>query len=230
METEAATRDLILDAAEALFAEQGFDSTTIKQIGARANANPALIYYYFGSKDTLYREVLRRLFTWLIGAAARRMEPGLPPDVAVRTLIGFQSERLRERPTMPRLLAREMIDPHAEHAAEHIGQLAGSVFRLVCRLIEQGQQSRLFRADLDPRFCAISAVSLVPYTHIVRPAMGVLLERGPGAATDDDMDAYARHAAAFVLSALEARTAGNAGQRTGTPASDGGEGNDGDDR
>jgi len=205
MESEAATRDLILDAAEELFAKQGFDSTTIKQIGAAAKANPALIYYYFGSKDTLYRAVLRRLFEWLIGAAARRIEPGLPPDRAVRTLIGFQAERLRERPTLPRMLAREMIDPHAEHAAEHIGQLAGSVFRVVCQLIEQGQRSGLFRADLDARLCAISAVSLVPYTHIVRPAMGVLLERGPGGATDDDMDAYARHAAAFVLSALEAR-------------------------
>ena len=205
METEAATRDLILDAAEALFAAQGFDSTTIKQIGARAQANPALIYYYFGSKDTLYRAVLRRLFEWLIGAAARRLDPALPPDEAIRTVIGFQSERLRERPTLPRLLAREMIDPHAEHAAEHIGQLAGSVFRRVCDLIEQGQRGGLFRPDLDPRFCAVSAVSLVPYTHIVRPAMGVLLGRGPGEATDDELDAYARHAAAFVLSALEAR-------------------------
>ncbi|HSU15924.1 TetR/AcrR family transcriptional regulator [Longimicrobium sp.] len=208
METEAATRDLILDAAEELFARQGFDSTTIKQIGARADANPALIYYYFGSKDTLYRAVLSRLFEWLLGAAARRMEPGLPPDEAVRTLIDFQSGRLRERPTLPRILAREMIDPHAEHAAEHIGQLAGGVFRVVCQLIEQGQKSGLFRPDLDPRFCAISAVSLVPYTHIVRPAMGVLLDRGPGAATDDDLAAYARHAAAFVLSALEARRGG----------------------
>lgn len=205
MESEAATRDLILDAAEELFARQGFDSTTIKQIGAAAKANPALIYYYFGSKDTLYRAVLRRLFEWLIGAAARRIEPGLPPDQAVRTLIGFQAERLRERPAVARMFAREMIDPHAEHAAEHVGQLAGGVFRVVCQLIEQGQKSGLFRADLDARLCAISAVSLVPYTHIVRPAMGLFMERGSGGATDDDMDAYARHAAAFVLSALEAR-------------------------
>jgi AcrR family transcriptional regulator len=205
METAPETRDLILDAAEALFAEQGFDSTTIKQIGARAGGNPALIYYYFGSKDTLYRAVLARLFEWFIPAAARRLDPMMAPDQAIGAIIGFQSERLRERPTLPRLLAREMIDPHAEHAAEHVGQLAGSVFRRVCALIEQGQAAGIFRADLDARMCAISAVSLVPYTHIVRPAMGVLLERGPGGATDDDLHAYARHAAAFVLSALERR-------------------------
>lgn len=206
METDPATRDLILDAAEALFAGQGFGSTSIKEIGARAGANPALIYYYFGSKDTLYREVLRRLFSLLITAATERLDAAPPPpDAAVRMLIGLQAERLKARPTLPRLLAREMIDPHAEHAEEHVGQLAGQIFARVCKLIEQGQAAGVFRRDLDARFCALSAVSLVPYTHIARPAIGVLLGRGAGQTTDDDMDAYARHAAEFVISALQAR-------------------------
>lgn len=206
METGAATPDLILDAAEALFAAQGFDATTIKQIGARAGANPALIYYYFQSKDGVYREVLRRLFTWLVSAASRRLDTPMEPAAAIPAMIGFQAERLMERPTLPRILAREMIDPHAEHAAEHIGQLAGMVFRRVCELIEQGQRAGIFRADLDARMSALSAMSLVPYTHIVRPGMGVLLG-GAGPAGDEQMQAYARHAAAFVLSALEARPA-----------------------
>lgn len=211
MAIDAATPDLILDAAEALFAAQGFDATTIKQIGARAGANPALIYYYFQSKDALYREVLRRLMTWLVSAATRRLDPALAPEEAVPTMIGFQGERLMERPTLPRLIAREMIDPHADHAAEHIGQLAGSVFSRICLLIEQGQRAGIFRPDLDPHFSALSAMSLIPYTHIVRPGMGVLLG-GSGPASDEQMRAYARHAAAFVLSALEARPTPGTGE------------------
>lgn len=213
METEPATPELILDAAEALFAAQGFDATTIKQIGARAGANPALIYYYFQSKDGVYREVLRRLFTWLVTAASRRLDAPMEPATAIPAMIGFQAERLMERPTLPRILAREMIDPHAEHAAEHIGQLAGLVFQRVCDLIAQGQRTGIFRADLDPRFSALSAMSLIPYTHIVRPGMGVLLG-GAGPAADEQMHAYARHAAAFVLSALEARPAPESGDGT----------------
>jgi AcrR family transcriptional regulator len=49
------TRHLILDAAERLFAAQGFPRTTIKQIGQAAGVNSALLYYYFGDKDRLYR-------------------------------------------------------------------------------------------------------------------------------------------------------------------------------
>ena len=49
------TRIAILDAAEELFALHGFTATTIKQIGATADVNSALLYYYFADKETLYR-------------------------------------------------------------------------------------------------------------------------------------------------------------------------------
>ena len=60
------TRDLILDAAERLFAAQGFTPTTIKQIGREAGVNSALLYYYFADKDQLYREVLQRFVSRLV--------------------------------------------------------------------------------------------------------------------------------------------------------------------
>lgn len=44
------TRDQILDASEALFARQGFRSTTIKEIASEAGVNSALLYYYFEDK------------------------------------------------------------------------------------------------------------------------------------------------------------------------------------
>src|ERR1051326_5648615 len=54
-------REQILDAAERLFARKGFDPTTIKEIGAAAKVNPALLYYYFRDKEELYRAVLQRV-------------------------------------------------------------------------------------------------------------------------------------------------------------------------
>jgi DNA-binding transcriptional regulator YbjK len=51
---DARSRDLILDAAERLFAAQGFARTTIKQIGREAGVNSALLYYYFADKHQLY--------------------------------------------------------------------------------------------------------------------------------------------------------------------------------
>ncbi|MEU5694395.1 TetR family transcriptional regulator [Actinosynnema sp. NPDC020468] len=55
-----ATKALILDAAAVLFAERGFDRTTVRDIAARAGANQALLFRYFGSKEALFEEVVAR--------------------------------------------------------------------------------------------------------------------------------------------------------------------------
>lgn len=53
-------QDRLLDAAEELFCEHGFDGTTIRDIAAAAQCNIASVNYYFGSKDKLYAELWRR--------------------------------------------------------------------------------------------------------------------------------------------------------------------------
>jgi AcrR family transcriptional regulator len=56
----AATKDRILDAAEALFMEHGFEGTSVRLITAAAGANLASANYHFGSKEELFRAVLSR--------------------------------------------------------------------------------------------------------------------------------------------------------------------------
>ena len=48
------TRDAILEAARALFAERGYDATTVRDIAAAANIDPAMVIRYFGGKDPLF--------------------------------------------------------------------------------------------------------------------------------------------------------------------------------
>jgi AcrR family transcriptional regulator len=50
----AASRDALLRAAQTLFGQQGFESTTIREIGEQAGVDAALIARYFGSKADLY--------------------------------------------------------------------------------------------------------------------------------------------------------------------------------
>ncbi|MGC4788962.1 TetR family transcriptional regulator [Micromonospora sp. DT178] len=48
------TRQAILDAARAAFAERGFDGASIRAVAAAARVDPALVHHYFGSKDRLF--------------------------------------------------------------------------------------------------------------------------------------------------------------------------------
>ncbi len=53
-------RDDILDVAEQLFSENGFEAISVREISKAANINIAMVSYYFGSKEKLYEEVVIR--------------------------------------------------------------------------------------------------------------------------------------------------------------------------
>ena len=55
-------KDKILQAATRLFAEQGFEATTAKQITAEIGVTEPLIYYHFEGKDDLFAEILKSIF------------------------------------------------------------------------------------------------------------------------------------------------------------------------
>ena len=204
MPTAADSRTAILDAAERLFSVRGFAATTIKQIGAAADVNSALIYYYFADKETLYREVLGRLLTALIAAGGKAFDEAHSPEEAIRSLVRVQAATLASSPFVPRLIARELVDNDAEHATQHIAKLAAEVFSRLCEMIREGQRSGIFRTDLDPQFAAISTISQMVYFNIARPAVGIILGHGPGGPPPETARAFASHAADFAIAALTA--------------------------
>ncbi|MQY21732.1 TetR/AcrR family transcriptional regulator [Nocardia macrotermitis] len=57
---DSPTRAALLDAAEQIMLEEGYAAVSTRRVAARAQANPALVYYYFGTMDTLFIELFRR--------------------------------------------------------------------------------------------------------------------------------------------------------------------------
>ncbi len=207
MTNDADARDRILDAAEELFAARGFADTTIKQIGARAGVNPALLYYYYDGKETLYREMLRRLLTGFASGATRGLGDVSDPDEAIRRFTVVQAELVLAHPRFPTLLFREMIDHQARHAEQGVVEAIAGLFKRLCDLVEGGQRSGHFRADVDPRFAAISVISQIAYFALARPAIGIILGHGAGKLPDDVMRSFAQHAGRFSVAALSAHPA-----------------------
>jgi len=199
------SRDVILDAAIRCFAEKGFAATTIKDLASEAQVNSALLYYYFADKQTLYRETLRHIAERLSDSAGRRLDDELAPDDAIRRFVQQQAEFLIANPHVPRLMLREMLEHTGRHAEGAIVSLIGGVFKTLCDVIRRGQQEGIFRADADPRYAAISTVSLVAYFVIARPVVGIALGDGLTGPTDERTRDYGRHAAEFALAALTRR-------------------------
>lgn len=79
------TREIILTAALAAFAEKGFDAATTRDIATRAGVNHGLIPYYFGSKPKLWRAAVDRAFERLESGMAGILDDPNPADDRERT-------------------------------------------------------------------------------------------------------------------------------------------------
>jgi AcrR family transcriptional regulator len=114
--------DRLLDVAEELFCEHGFEGTSVRDIAGDADCNIASVNYYFGGKDKLYVEVWRRYLLRMrdmrIASIERVMSRtgGKPTlEELLRSYSNAFLEPLVEgekRFRFVRLMAREMIDRH----------------------------------------------------------------------------------------------------------------------
>jgi AcrR family transcriptional regulator len=191
----------ILDAAEGLFARRGFASTTIKAIGADAGVNPALLYYYFPDKERLYHAILHRRLGGFAEQMASQLSPDLAPLEALSRVLRGYARMMQGAPHLPRLLARELADHEAAHALPVIREIAAGFFQRICDLIRAGQRAGTIRADLDPRFSAISLVSQVAWFFMAQPAVSRLLGH-EGVVPPKEVDRYAEHAVRFTMAGL----------------------------
>jgi AcrR family transcriptional regulator len=214
--TAQPTREGILDAAEQLFARQGLEATTIKQIGRAARQNPALLYYYFAGKDELYRAVLQRLVAAMLARGTAVLDGAANPADGIRALVAAQMEFVLTHPNAPRLLVRELIDHDARRAETLLLEVAAGLFQRLCRVIEQGQREGRFRSDVEPRFAAVSTIAQVVYFVVARPAIALFFgsDGGPREVPDAVARQFGRHAGEFAVQAL-APGAGEGSERAG---------------
>ena len=99
------TREALLDAAEALFAERGFAAVGNRELVARAGVNLAAIAYHFGSKRGLYLETVQRLFCRpeILEAWGRLEQRPTTRPAAARVLAEFIRELATRLLTEPEL-------------------------------------------------------------------------------------------------------------------------------
>ena len=118
----SSTRESILDTAEALFAQQGHDGTSMRQITGAAGVNLASVNYHFGSKESLVQAVLKRRLAVLNSermpcwtsskpAEGKPLKPSQIVDAFFGTLRAWPPTRSRRAALFLPLLERTMTDP-----------------------------------------------------------------------------------------------------------------------
>lgn len=161
-----ATRARLLDAALALFTEQGFEATTVRQIAARAEVSVGSVFVHFPSKAELLLELARGL----VARTARHLEKAFPVEgrfaqrleAFLRTCYAYD---LEDRRLVAVFHAYSWTWPESTEAnARHLLEPTG---RLLLRLLDDGIATGELRADLD-RAAAALAIAAIYTRHLRR--------------------------------------------------------------
>lgn len=132
------------------FAENGLTGARVDAIAERTRTSKRMIYYYFGSKDGLYRAVLEQAYNGIRTRESQTHLKELAPLDALRRLVEITFEYDESHPSFIRLIAVENI-----HYAEHLKKLSSirginvSAIATVEEILERGRAAGIFRSDIS---------------------------------------------------------------------------------
>jgi AcrR family transcriptional regulator len=116
------TRERLLDAAERLFCENGFEVTSIRDLTALAGCNVASVNYYFGGKEQLYQQMFRRQMKKVIEGHVENIAtvmsgPCPTLEDLLRSLVSPALRAMRHnepRWAVMQLMTREVLNRHID--------------------------------------------------------------------------------------------------------------------
>ena len=146
------TRSNILRAATKVFARYGYEGGSVEKISRAAKSFDRMIYYYFGSKEGLFIEVLEDMYRRMNEAELElTLDIGQPVE-SLQAVIRFVVSYYSKNPEFITLLNTENL-----HRGKHIAkskrarEYSSPAIEIIRQLLQSGVQKGVFRADISAR-------------------------------------------------------------------------------
>jgi len=145
------TRENILQEAIVEFVQQGLSGARVDAIADRIHTSKRMIYYYFGSKEQLYVEVLEKLYGDIRNTENRLNLSELAPVDAIRRLVEFTFDHHDRNVDFVRIVSIENIH-NAEYVkrSDAIKAMNNTVLDALGVTLRRGADEGVFRPGLDP--------------------------------------------------------------------------------
>lgn len=196
--SEQDAKERLLAAATQLFAEKGYSAVSIRLLAQAAKVNSALVSYYFGGKEGLYKEVLQSQFSQVV-VRIEAIPMALAPKQRLEAYAWTMAKIHQELPWLLRLGQSEMSNP-TNCFAEIVRPNIARLYQFLYQTVEQGIQAGHFKANVNPGYAALALASILNFYFIARPVANSIL------GTNQDGE-YIRQAIELYMQGLERRQA-----------------------
>jgi AcrR family transcriptional regulator len=159
------TRDRVLQAAQALFAERGYRGASLRDIARRIGVKAPSLLHHFSSKQQLYLAVLEQMFESLDDAASAIVWRQESRQERMRQALGHTVDFIASHRDFVRIMWREMADESGT-GRQVLKRRLPPLFTTAVTFIFRGQRDGEFRTEVDPlRFMwVLNAITLGYFT------------------------------------------------------------------
>jgi TetR/AcrR family transcriptional regulator len=191
---EANQRERLLDAAVACFAADGIAATSLRGIALKAGVTPALVNYYFGSKEQLLAAFVEERVMRVVATLRENLAAaGAEPRALITAFVEGIHAAVARFPWWPALWMREVINDKGALRDVLLRQLAPQIAQPLAKTLAAAQKRGAVSADLDPRLLVVSLMGLTMFPLAAEP-----IWRSIFTAADLDRAALLRHTLALL--------------------------------
>jgi len=137
-------RQVILQAAEDVFAERGYDKARLDDVAQRVGIRRASLLYHFKDKGALYGAVLDSIFEDLVAGYTRVLTGDGPAGARLEGTVDLWLDVTARRPNIVRIMLREIAHGWSEHSRPW-AERAKPIMQAMIDVIEQGQADHALR-------------------------------------------------------------------------------------
>jgi AcrR family transcriptional regulator len=171
-------REIILSAAMKLFGQKGFEGTSVREIASGADVNPAMISYYFGSKEKLFEKLVEHKASFLKGVFAELVNnTSITQIEKLFIIIDSYIDRMFQSPQFHHLLHRELSLERRPQMKNAISEILLRNFVSIRKIIQDGIESGEFKA-IDPELTIASILGTINHLLSSETMCRKILQKG----------------------------------------------------
>jgi len=152
---QAAGELAILQAAERLFAQQGYDGVSMRTIALEAGVSKANIYHHFSSKDSLYRAIVESSVSETALLIEQLADSKGEFDQRLVEFAKAHLAHLFDRKNAAKVILREAFSGDEERSRKLSEDVFGRINQRMVNIMRAGQEAGVLRKDLEPALCVV---------------------------------------------------------------------------
>lgn len=171
-------REHILDIAENLIAEFGYEGTSTRMLAKEAGVNVAMISYYFGSKEKLFEALIERRTSATREKLTSLVKEETDPWLKLSKVIDLYVDRILSNPKFHRIMCREISLLQRSAMTENMNEILGRNKKELIKIVKQGIKEKIFR-EVDPELTIVTLFGTISHIAMAGSLKYLLPDQKP---------------------------------------------------